>query len=131
MSSGPEVQYVPHHEDQDGFAPVRTYGPGYFEKKACMSGEESMMYQAKGQVDVGRTEANNGAKAPMTPHRNGNNNIADYMTLQPQQPQDSTKRRQQLEPEEPDPLDPSNLPSIILTVSRSITAVVVELPSNI
>jgi len=87
-----------------------------------MSGEEGTMHQAKVQVDVERAVANNGAKAAMTPQRKGNNNIADYMALQPQAPQHSTQRRQQLRPEEPDPLHPSNIPSIIITVSPSIIA---------
>lgn len=36
MSNAPEVQFVPHFEDQDGFTPVRTYGTPYRETEAGM-----------------------------------------------------------------------------------------------
>jgi hypothetical protein len=47
MSNGPEVQYVPHYEDQDGFTPVRTYGTPYREKETGVFHKEGKMKLSK------------------------------------------------------------------------------------
>lgn len=112
MSNKPEVQYVPHHEDQDGFTAVRTYGPGYFENKACVSDEEARTRQ-RGQLEVTGRAANDGAKNAITPHRSGKNNTAEGIS---HQPQGMTQHRRR--PEQPPHLSTPSLPSIIVTVSQ-------------
>lgn len=114
MSNKPEVQYVPHHEDQDGFTPVRTYRPGYFEKKACVSDEEART-QPRGQLEteVIRRAANDGAKKATAPRRSGKNNAAEGIS---HQPQGVTQHRRR--PEQPHHLSTPSLPSIIVTVSQ-------------
>lgn len=106
MSTGPEVQYVPHYEDEDGFTPVRTYGTPYREKKEAGT-------QRRSKEDIAKVAAyDDRARTAAAPHRSRNNHRAEGISHQPHAVTQHRRR-----PEQPLHLSALSLPSIIVTVS--------------